>query len=228
MCYNSPMSFGFSVVGVLTAIYIFMYSALKKTGIQYILIFYSIMEFLQGIQYFVIDQCSNLWNIYLTEVAYILVILQPLIWNFYYYKNSNIFDKNIFITAILLAVIWIVVNVMSRVFYDKNADPQTRKNSVYASDKVCTKQKLASHLYWQWTSANFNDFNANMLTYLMIWLIPALVSSQFRTTSMVLIAAASFAGFITYIRNEVLIFTSLWCYISVPTVLCVIISILYK
>ena len=229
MCYNTPMSFSFSAVGFLTVIYIFMFSsALQKTGIQYILIFYSIMELLQGVQYSFVDQCSNLWNIYLTEFAYILVILQPFIWNLFYYKNSNILDKNIFITAIWLSVVWMIVNILSRILYDKKKDPQTRKNSVYASDEVCTKKELLSHLYWQWTSANFNDFNANMLTYLMIWFIPALISSKFRKSSIILILASLIAGYVTYIRNEVLVFTSLWCYVSVPIVLCVLISILYK
>ena len=224
MCFNSPISFSFAVIGFLSAAYIFLYSALKKTGIQYILIFYSLMELLQGIQYFFINQCSNLWNIYLTEFAYILVILQPLIWNFYYYKNSNVLDKNIFITAIWLAVAWMIVNIFSRITYDKNGDPQTKQNSVYASDKVCTKKKL-SHLYWEWTSANFNDLNANMLTYLMIWLIPALITSKFRKGSIVLICSSLLAAYVSYIKKEIFVFSSLWCYISIPTVLILMISI---
>lgn len=227
MCYNSPMSFSFATIGLLVTAYILRYNAaLKKTGFHYILIYYSLMEFLQGVQYFFINQCSNMWNIYLTEVAYVLVIFQPLIWNLFYYKNSNLFDKQIFITAIWLAVVWMIVNLLGRFLYDKNGDSQTRKNSVYATDKVCTKKNL-THLYWQWTSANFNDLNANMLTYLMLWFIPALISSKFRVSSIVLICSALFAAYITHINNEILIFTSLWCYISVPiTILVLLISIL--
>lgn len=80
-----------------------------------------------------------------------------------------------------------IVNILSRILYDKKKDPQTRKNSIYVSDEVFTKKELLSHLYWQWTSVNFNDFNANMLTYLMIWFIPALISSNFRKSSIILI-----------------------------------------
>ena len=231
MCYNSQMSFTFATIGILITAYILKYKfRIKKTGIQYVLIFYTIMELLQGIQYFFINQCSNLWNIYLTEVAYILVILQPLIWNIFYYKNSNLFDKQIFITAICFSIVWIIVNVLSRVLYDKTkipnsedkfGSPQTQDNSIFGSDKVCTKKKI-THLYWEWTSANFLDLNANMLTYLMIWFIPGLVSSRFRKSSLVLISSALFAAYVTYLTKESFVFTSLWCYISVPIVLAVI------
>lgn len=231
MCYNSQMSFTFATIGILITAYILKYKfRIKKTGIQYVLIFYTIMELLQGIQYFFINQCSNLWNIYLTEVAYILVILQPLIWNIFYYKNSNLFDKQIFITAICFSIVWIIVNVLSRVLYDKTkipnsedkfGSPQTQDNSIFGSDKVCTKKKI-THLYWEWTSANFLDLNANMLTYLMIWFIPGLVSSRFRKSSLVLISSALFAAYVTYLTKEAFVFTSLWCYISVPIVLAVI------
>ena len=115
------------------------------------------MELLQGVQYYVVNQCSNIWNIYLTEFAYLLVILQPFMWNLFYYLNSNNFEKPIFITAIWLSIIWMIVNVLSRILYDKNKNPQTNKDSVFASDKVCTKRKL-THLYWEWTSSNFKDF----------------------------------------------------------------------
>jgi hypothetical protein len=222
MCYNSPMSFTFAMFGVLITAYIVGYKpALKHTGIHYILIYYTIMEFLQGVQYFFVNQCQNLWNRYLTEIAYVLVICQPLIWNMFYYQNSNKYDKQIFITAIWLAVVWMSVNILSRILYDKNVDPQTRKNSVYAADKVCTKKNL-THLYWQWTSANFNDLNANMLTYLMLWFIPALISSKFRMCSIVLICSALLAAYITHLTKEILIFTSLWCYVSVPVIMFVL------
>lgn len=106
------------------------------------------MELLQGIQYFYVNQCSNVINIFLTEVAYLFIIVQPLIWNIFFYINSDKYDKQIFLTAIWLIIIWIFVNILSRIMYNKNNAPQTKDISIYASDKVCTKKKL-SHLYWE-------------------------------------------------------------------------------
>ena len=185
------------------------------------------MELLQGIQYYYVNQCSNKINIILTECAYVLVILQPLIWNIYYYFNSDKYDKYIFITAIYLYICWIIVNIYGRLTYDKNKSPQTQDNSVYASDKICTK-KNKTHLYWEWTSANYRDLNANFLTYLLLWFIPALISNKHRITSIILIISALVGAYITYLSKEPYIFTSVWCYISVPIVLIIILNIFFN
>jgi len=223
MCYNSEMSFTFAVIGIIVTIYIyFSKNKIKHTGIQYILIFYILMEILQGTQYFYINQCSNIWNKILTEIAYLLVILQPLIWNLYYFSNSNLCDKNIFITAIWFSIVWIAVNILSRLSYDKNIfNNMTKLNSFLASNNVCTKKKKY-HLYWEWTFANFYDLNANFFSYLMIWLIPGLISTKFRITSIIVIISALIAATASLYMNEGFTFTSLWCYISVPIVLAVI------
>uniref|UniRef100_A0A6C0IEZ5 Uncharacterized protein n=1 Tax=viral metagenome TaxID=1070528 RepID=A0A6C0IEZ5_9ZZZZ len=228
MCYNSEMSFIFAAIGSIVIMYIyFSQNKIKDTGIQYILIFYTLMEILQGIQYFYINQCSNIWNKILTEIAYVLVILQPLIWNVYYFSNSNFCDKNIFITAIWFSIVWITVNVLSRLLYDKNIfNNMTKLNSFFASNKVCTKQKK-SHLYWEWPSANFYDFNANFFSYLMIWFIPALISTKFRSTSIIVIISALLAGAASIYANEGITFTALWCYVSVPIVLAVLCNMFF-
>ena len=227
MCYNSEMSFYFAGAGFLTTIYIYLYeNRIVKSGIQYILLFYTIMELLQGFQYFYVNQCSNIMNKILTEFAYILVLVQPTIWNLFYYANSNSCEQNIFLTGIWLSIAWIAVQILSRVLYDKENDPQTKKVSVFASDKVCTKKKL-THLYWEWTSANFGDFNPNFLTYLLIWFVPALISSKFRMTSLFLIASSIISAIASIVAKEPFTFTSLWCYVSVPITLYIIFNIFW-
>ena len=62
------------------------------------------MELLQGIQYYYVNQYFNKMNIILTECAYLLVIVQPLFWNIYFYYNSDKYDKYIFMTAICLSL----------------------------------------------------------------------------------------------------------------------------
>ena len=144
--------------------------------------------------------------------------------NIFFYSNSNTLDKQIFFTAICLSVPWIIVNVLARLLYDKNKYPQTKQNSPHAGDKVCTKRKL-SHLFWEWTSENFQDMNANFFMYLMVWFIPALISKKFRNVSFLLIESALLGAYMTFLTNEPVVFTSLWCYISVPIVLVVLLVI---
>lgn len=224
MCYNSEMSFYFATAGILTTMYIYFYeNTLAKTGIQYILLFYTLMELLQGFQYFFVNQCSNFINVILTEITYLFVIVQPLMWNSFYYINSDSCDKNLFIVAICMAFVWIFVNVLSRLLYGKYNKPQTKQNSIFASDKVCTKKKKL-HLYWEWTSTNFYELNANMFAHAMIWFVPALISTKFRTTSLILLLSSMLAGLASVVTNEPFTMTSLWCYISVPIVMIVILQ----
>jgi hypothetical protein len=192
------------------------------------------MEFLQGIQYFFINDCDSFYNYFLTEIAYILVILQPLIWNIFFYFNTINNESSLFSTAIWFCILWIIVNILSRILYNTNySNSQTKETSIHASNRVCTKQVSSkSHLYWEWTSANFYDLNANYLQYLMLWFIPALISSKFRLISIILIISALISLFIanhmTSLKNELFIIPSLWCYFSAPIVLVVILSLLYN
>jgi hypothetical protein len=236
MCYSTPMSFSFAVAGILTSYYIYFYNNLNYSYLPMLLLFYSTMEILQGVQYYYVNQCSNITNIFLTEFAYLLVLLQPLMWNFFYYKNSVPSEKNIFLTAMILCISWIIVNVMTRIFYDKKNSTYKKGNvmgvmkfedSMFGGDSVCTK-KQKTHLYWQWTSAKFYDLHPTMLMYVLVWFIPALISKKHRLTSLILILSFLVAGIVSYFTNEYFVFTSLWCYISVPIVLVVIYNIIKK
>jgi hypothetical protein len=218
MCYSSEISFSFAFVGIVTTIYIYFYNKLKYKYVPMLLLFYSGMELLQGIQYYIVNQCNNPANKLLTEIAYAFVLLQPLMWNYFYYMNSNKCEQNIFITGIVLSLSWIVTSLYSRLTYTKDNGLKT----YVFSDSVCTK-KNTSHLYWNWTSADIQDFNPTFLMYIMIWFIPALLSSRHRNTSLIIIISFIIAYISsTYYSKEPFTLTSLWCYFSVPIVLLII------
>lgn len=225
MCYNSTMSYTFFIIGITVCLYIYKYSKIRSTYIHYILFFYALMELLQGTQYFYVNECSSEINRNLTNIAYILVILQPLLWNWFFYINSERQYAEVFMTGIVLAIVWIIVNVLGRLLYNKDTNYQMKDMSVFATDSTCTK-KRKTHLYWEWTSANFKDLTANFLMYLMIWFIPAMVVPRFRYIALLLAASAMVAAMVSYINGEYFTFTSLWCYVSVPIVICVIILII--
>lgn len=220
MCYGPTMSGVFTVVGLVATLYTYLYiPKLRKMHVPMLLLFYTGMELLQTVQYFVVNQCSNKVNIYLTEVAYLFVILQALLWNFWFYLNSVECERKLFVSAMALAMLWIMFNLASRILYtNENALPPTM--SVHAAGEVCTRRE-ATHLYWEWTFANLGNMNANFLMYLMIWFVPALVSSQYMS-SILLMAGAAIGASMAFLLKEPHTFTSAWCYISVPLVLIVI------
>jgi len=229
MCYNPETSAFFFLMGITSSLYVYNYSpSLRKTQIHLLLLFYSFMELLQTIQYYYVNKCENIINIMLTEIAYIFVILQPLLWNTFFYINSNTCEKYIFSTAMYLCLVWIAVNVFSRVTYKIINKPQTQEHSVFASDKVCTR-KINSHLFWTWTSAHLYELNANFLTYSMLWFVPALTSSSQKYYALIIMIGGCLGALFGYTNNISEIyytFTASWCFISVPIVLSVMIHIM--
>lgn len=100
-----------------------------------------------------------------TNLAYLLVIVQPLMWNVYFGYNARLeYDGGLFDAAIGLCLLWILVNLSARLQIFSDAPLQTQNHSIYAGP-VCVKRD-ASHLYWKWTATNYRDLNANMLMYL--------------------------------------------------------------
>ena len=81
MCFNQPMSFGFAGLGLAAAAWINSKTCNRELAVG--VFFFFLMEFLQGLQYFVIaddmnsPQCDNIWNRVLTLLGFLHICLQP-------------------------------------------------------------------------------------------------------------------------------------------------------
>ena len=224
MCYNAEISCAFFVVGAALVAYIYTATPrLRATNIHWVVLFYTLMELLQTVQYWTVNECDKSANYYLTEVAYVFVILQPLMWNVYFYKISCERERSAFFSAIAMSLCWMAVNLLSRALYDPAYNPQTKEHSAFANGLVCTR-KQRSHLYWEWTSYNLADFTPNYLMYLVLWLVPGLTTSHYRT-NLVTAALALVGFFMAHRAGEVFIFPSAWCYISVPMMALIVLNI---
>mmetsp|Transcript_20185 Transcript_20185/g.34485 ORF Transcript_20185/g.34485 Transcript_20185/m.34485 type:complete len:307 (+) Transcript_20185:52-972(+) len=75
MCFNQPMSFAFAALGFYLAWYVHHYTLNTQlaTGVFY----FFLMEFLQGLQYFVIDDCDSTANQILTFLGFVHIAYQP-------------------------------------------------------------------------------------------------------------------------------------------------------
>jgi hypothetical protein len=214
------MSINLSIIGTILAIIGYNLKIMKEDKFYLIIAFYTLMEILQAFQYSYVNQCESPINIILTNFAYILVIVQPLMWNIYFYnKITSQKDKGIFILAIALCLIWILLNIYLRLTYTPKFN-EYNKCGLFNNTKTCTlKDTPTSHLYWKWTTAHYHDFTANLFMYLCIWFIPALLVSDTRFTSIYLILGA-IAGFLltrTYGNSDFEI-PSIWCFISIPII----------
>lgn len=78
---------------------------------------------------------------------------------------------------------------------------------------------MGSHLFWEWTVADFKDLSANMFMYLVLWFVPGLFSSKYFKPHIIVILSAYLGAVMSTGQQK--IFTSLWCYISIPMMICV-------
>lgn len=75
MCFDQTTSFSFAAVGLFLAWYVHHYTLNTKLAIG--IFWFFLMEFLQGFQYFFIDDCNNIWNQVLTILGFIHICYQP-------------------------------------------------------------------------------------------------------------------------------------------------------
>jgi len=75
MCFDQKSSFSFAALGLFLAYYV--HSRTSNTRLAVGVFWFFLMEFLQGFQYFVIDDCDNVWNKVLTILGYLHICFQP-------------------------------------------------------------------------------------------------------------------------------------------------------
>lgn len=231
MCYSPLVSFSFFAIGASLAVFSYYNDKLRSSHIHIIFGFYALMELLQTVQYLVVNDCESKANQLLTEAAYILVIVQPLMWNTIFYLRTTPKYQGIFVVGIVLSGVWIAANVMARLLYNPaNATLTKDTCGFFNNPKTCTmKAKDNSHLYWKWTSAYMPDMTANYFMYFCMWFIPALIVPHTRFTAIGIIISAIIGLLVTMKYGATIAeFPSTWCFISVPLMTTTIITSLLK
>ena len=216
------MSFSFAIVGFVSTFLSLLNPVHRKLFLYVPIGFYTCMELLQGVQYSHVNQCGQFANSVSTEIAYILVIVQPLMWNILYYIRAPLAEKNLFIVGSCMAVIWMVFSITARLIDGPRSMTDTHSYVPSSDDLLlangCTLQASSSnHLYWKWVSTDLRGLDANWLMYLMIWFTPALLgASSRRNVSYTILAAAIAMGMTYNYGADIAEFSSLWCMYSIP------------
>ena len=223
MCFSPKISATLALIGACMTFIAYNHPVYRAKYFYVITGFYTIMELLQTIQYSFVNQCNNPINVLLTEFAYLLVVVQPLLWNvIFLLRTKNPRDRKVFELAITMCLVWIFWNTFARVAYNPNdkADKNLQHCSLY-NNKTCTYRKNEnSHLYWTWQTAHFRDFNANIFMYMCLWFIPALMVEETRCSGILLVVSAVISFLITvYTTGNLMEYPAIWCYISIPGIL---------
>jgi hypothetical protein len=221
MCFSPQVSFSLAVMGMYVTYLSYVIPELRKRKYYVLAAFYTVMELLQTAQYFTVNQCSKPINKLLTNVAFLLVIVQPLLWNCLVYLESRTnFQRGILALAIILCIVWMIWYTIGRIYYHIDGPkPCDKCNVFYDQGETCTKRKENQHLYWSWPTSSMNGFNANYFMFFALWFIPSLMVPHLRLSVTVLMLSALFSVYLVWRFNGTLItYASTWCYISVPVI----------
>ncbi len=208
MCFSENISLGFAITGLLASSYFYIkhhyYAAI---GIFY----FSLMELIQYFQYKVINQCDNKTNILLTYIGYLHICFQPVfvnIWLFSFTKKPN-YD---FLYLSLVAGILLFL----RIFWVTDKTLCDTKNEPICGPKTCTFSG-ERHLAWnvRLRAAGQNWFTPSIGLHFFLFVIPALITFQFKPI-MAIILIAPYAGLLTTNIHEK---PAIWCYTSIMQLL---------
>jgi len=223
MCFSQEYSGSFALFGLIS-LYIFKDNKKIKENLLFIpIVFYTIMEILQTIQYSFVNQCENPINRYLTELAYILILVQPIMWNILFLKKKNKlrtnFHEGILYLGIILCAVWMLGFIFRRFDFWGNMPPENIDNQEGCQGtKVCTYKNKGEHLYWNFDLRNRPGLDANWFMFFCIWLIPLFLIPGEKVLFSSITSGLLFSYFYTlYKKQNRHILASLWCLISSPT-----------
>ena len=208
MCFSENISLGFSLLGLVSGIYFYNKNIYASIGILYL----SVMEFIQYLQYKVINQCENKYNKLLTYLGYVHICFQPLfvnIWLFAFMKKPNyIFLYMSFIAGLLL---------LSRVLWVSDKELCDVKNEPLCGKETCTIFG-ERHLAWdiRLRAAGSHWFTPSIGLHFFMIVVPVLVTFELRPIIALILLAPYSGMFLTNNKNES---PAIWCYTSLMQLL---------
>lgn len=226
MCFNAKYSATFAALGALATYWAYTSKDTSKSvghNLLYIpLAFYTFMEILQTVQYSYVNECDSM-NQFLTEISYVLILVQPIMWNLIFlFKKRSISllgsHRGILICAIALCAVWILAHVFRR--FQWYGHKNHVGEEIVSGKKTCTYKNDGEHLYWNYELFSNPGMDANWFMYLALWFIPGLLIPGEGLTILTLVGGflASWA-YVRYKNQTSHIIPSLWCLSSAPTLI---------
>lgn len=206
MCWSKQASGTLAILGL--GILYKRYTAGQDWTSLVPLILYIVMEALQWKQYDTIDKCDNPENKSLSKLSYVLIWLQPIVWNWHFYMKTHedVFKFSAVISGLILVL------TMDRVFSKViHTMPYNDKESHNVGEN-CTKQGK-KHLYWTYNLGTAGGLEPNWLWYFVLLFMPHIYKGDQYNFTLPMIAGMLVA---LYVTGKSIEFTSTWCAYSIP------------
>ncbi len=207
MCYSPEMSASLAVLGACLTYR--LYTTRRNDMLWVVFLFYTLMEILQFFQYGTVNKCEDVRNKALTMVAFVFILVQPLLWNWYGYvsKSDTEFQKGVFAAGVVLSIIFILGMILQYGGY-KKGDPDD-----VLTGPLCTHRKSSGHLYWKLPFSQFGSLSPSFFMWTAIIVGPMLFGPRGGVASTAFLAGMALSYTMSRTRDE---FPSVWCLMSLP------------
>lgn len=208
MCFSPEMSAALALLAAVLAVRLY-HKRDKVCFLWALFAFYAGMELLQTLQHRTVNQCDTTENQVLAAVAFLYVIVQPLLWNYYAFKcrSPTPFQRGVFTVAMLLCAV-MVVGFLQR----WNTGTDSRGTDMLTG-QLCTTKDEGEHLRWSWPLGVAGSTKSNWYMYFVLWFVPLLFAQGGPWIS----GGLAFGAAITYLMvNNKQTFPATWCFVSIP------------
>lgn len=182
----------------------------KYRRVAHTIFYFSTMEFLQGLQYFVIDDCDNPINKILSFIGFVHISFQPY-WinhalNTFHNRPSQV--QSFIRTMCFYMGLWFLMRMIP---FGDECHPD---NDYFCGDQWCSYSGK-EHVAWKFklyrTSYTLPAFSVHHF----IWFFPCIVYREYFTWVWML-AFLAISFFVTPNRDEQ---PAIWCFIFIPSTL---------
>ncbi|MBF0440375.1 MAG: hypothetical protein HQK54_00570 [Oligoflexales bacterium] len=216
MCFNMGWSVASAAVGLFSSGYMKKQGAPKSLYIP--IGYFSTMEVLQALQYTVINQCENQFNIALTYLSYLHISFQPVMWLFFYSFFATEKQREIIMGPFARIAIICGILFLTRLYHNDNAPPNLGLSACtegfFCAAQTCSI-KGTYHVAWNLVLKKASFLAPDFFTYLLIffifpltvgfWIIPLI----FFILGPILVVVL----FRDCLPNEI---AAIWCLLAVP------------
>eukprot|EP00823_Brevimastigomonas_motovehiculus_P007680 TRINITY_DN679_c0_g1_i1.p1 TRINITY_DN679_c0_g1~~TRINITY_DN679_c0_g1_i1.p1 ORF type:complete len:260 (-),score=45.12 TRINITY_DN679_c0_g1_i1:150-929(-) len=223
MCFNQPISFIFFAIGTAMAIML-AFKMPQKPRVAISVFYFSFMEFIQFMQYFWVDKCTDTGNQFWTIIGFLHITFQPLFCNLL----TSGFDKTemekykskIMISICLwcAAFLWLAF-FLGPMFFPQS--PEVQKCTAVSqdplrSDTLCTKTGEV-HIAWHIPMTPASYWVPNLFLHFFCMFIPYFVEpfSKPQLAAVGIVSLIIGPGLAVYLTKSKFEQASVWCYLSI-------------
>jgi hypothetical protein len=205
MCWSGEASFTLATIGFTGAYYAARHK--EPVGRWLPLVYFSLMETLQGFTYGWIGQCGNTWNENLTVLSYLHIVFQP-------------FMVNLFGTSFLpperqrkVWWIWIVSGLASMVMLSMYLFPQWPGHCLSHFQSLCGTETCSYHGNWHiaWM-LNLSSLDRYWTSYMLACFIAPLFYGGWRFVLYHIVCGPMLAFMLSSNKDEQ---PAIWCLLSI-------------